>query len=220
MQLRAEGLNLFTEDGGPGFDEERLAQFWESRLAAHDGVIVPQQRVEELQPLSGFDAGQAASELTWDNFGAGFLGNLGIDASKLSLLAPPVTVDGAKDLYLKPAMLHAIAANTKHPEAAATLVNFLINSPQSGQVFGANRGLPASATALAAADLDPLSQQVKAYEEAIADRIGDTPPVPPVGAGTLGAKFRQLSGELNFGTVTVDEAVSQFFAEMDVVLAG
>ncbi|WP_137845504.1 extracellular solute-binding protein [Microbacterium sp. 2FI] len=218
IQLRAEGSYLFSEDGEAGFDEERLTEFWESGAEVRDGIGVPQQRVEEVAPLGPFDTANTASELTWDNFGGGYLGNLGEGYTELSLLAPPVTEEGAKDLYLKPSMLHTISANTEHPEAAATLLNFLVNSPQSGEIFGTNRGLPASETALAAAELDPLSQQVKDHEAAIADRLGDAPPVPIVGYGTLEEKFRQLGQELNFGTITVEDAVAQFFGEMDVVL--
>lgn len=218
LQLRSEGKNLFNEDGSPGFDEKRLADFWEEGAPIREGIGIPQQQVEELSPLGAFDSAKTASELTWDNFGAGYLGNLGEGYTELGLLAPPVTKKGAKDLYLKPSMLHAIAAKTKHPEAAATLVNFLINSPESGKIFGTNRGLPASTTALEAADLDPLSTQIKEYEESIQDRLGDAPPVPIVGYGTLEEKFRQLGTELNFGTITVDDAVKQFFSEMDVVL--
>ncbi len=219
LQLRSEGSYLFSEDGEPGFDEERLTAFWEATSDIRsDGTIIPQQRVEEVAPKGGFDSALTASELTWDNFGAGYLAGLGEGYTELGLLEPPVTEEGAKDLYLKPSMLHAISAKTEHPEAAATLVDFLVNSPESGEVFGTNRGLPASETALAAADLDPLSQQVKDYEESIADRLGDAPPVPIVGYGTLEEKFRQLGVELAFGTITVDEAVSQFFGEMDVVL--
>ncbi|MEV5069656.1 extracellular solute-binding protein [Microbacterium sp. LMI12-1-1.1] len=218
LQLRAEGQNLFNEDGTPGFDEERLTEFWESGQDVRDGIGIPQQRVAEVAPKGAFDSALTASELTWDNFGAGYLAGLGEGYTELGLIAPPVTEEGAKDLYLKPSMLHTISASTEHPEAAATLVNFLVNSPESGEIFGTNRGLPASETALAAAELDPLSQQVKDYEASIADRLGDAPPVPIVGYGTLEEKFRQLGEELNFGTVTVDDAVSQFFAEMDVVL--
>ena len=218
LQLRSEGKYLFSDDGKPGFDKARLTKFWESGADARKGVVIPQQRLEELSPLSGFDAAATASELTWDNFGSGYLANLGADYTKLGLVAPPVTKEGAKDLYLKPSMLHAISAKTKHPEAAATLVNFLINSPESGKIFGTNRGLPASSTALAAADLDPLSQQIKDYEASIKDRLGDAPPVPIVGAGTLEEKFRVLGTELGFGTITVKDAVDQFFDEMDVVL--
>ena len=218
LQLRSEGENLFNEDGTPGFDEERLTEFWESGQDIRDGIGIPQQRVEEVAPKGAFDSALTASELTWDNFGAGYLAGLGEGYTELGLIAPPVTEEGAQDLYLKPSMLHTISAGTEHPEAAATLVNFLVNSPESGEIFGTNRGLPASETALAAAELDPLSQQVKDYEASIADRLGDAPPVPIVGYGTLEEKFRQLGTELNFGTVTVDDAVSQFFAEMDVVL--
>ncbi len=218
VQLRSEGSYLFSDEGEPGFDEARLTEFWEEGAPLRDGITTPQQTAEELAPLGPFDSAVSASELTWDNFGAGYLANLGEGYPELSIIAPPVTVEGTQDLYLKPSMLHTIAANTEHPEAAATLVNFLINSDASGEIFGTNRGLPASSTALAAAELDPLSEQVKEYEASIADRLGDAPPVPIVGYGTLEEKFRVLGTELGFGTITVEDAVSQFFTEMDVVL--
>ncbi|MDD7928768.1 ABC transporter substrate-binding protein [Microbacterium thalli] len=221
LQLRAEGGNLFTEDGEPGFDEEQLKDFWEQGADIREnGTVIPQARVEELAPKGGFDSALTASELTWDNFGGGYLGGLGEGYTELGLVEPPVTEEGAKDLYLKPSMLHTISESTEHPEAAATLVNFLVNSPQSGEIFGTNRGLPASETALEAADLDPLSQQVKDYEEGIADRLGDAPPVPVVGYGTIEEEFRQIGLELVYGTITVDDAVDRFFSEMDIVLNG
>lgn len=217
IQQRATGEDLFTEDGEPNFTEEDLAAFWEQGGAVRSSTI-PQQRLEEIYPLSGFDAALTASELTWDNFGAGYLGNLGADYTELGLIAPPVTEEGAKDLYLKPSMLHSISAGTDHPEAAATLVNFLVNSPEAGAIFGTNRGLPASETMLEGAELDPLGQQIRDYEASIAERLGDAPPVPIVGYGSLEEKFRQLGQELGYGTITVDDAVEQFFNEMDVVL--
>ncbi|WP_430645249.1 ABC transporter substrate-binding protein [Agromyces sp. GXS1127] len=219
IQQRAAGEDLFTDEGEPNFTEEDLAAFWEQGDAIREsGTVISQQELEEIYPVSGFDAAKTASELTWDNFGAGYLGNLGEGYTELGLIAPPVTEEGAQDLYLKPSMLHSIAATTDHPEAAATLVNFLVNSPEAGAIFGTNRGLPASETMLEGAELDPLGEQIRAYEESISDRLGDAPPVPIVGYGTLEEKFRQLGTELGFGTLTVDEAVSQFFSEMDVVL--
>lgn len=218
IQLRSEGSYLWSDDGKPGFDEERLTEFWESGAANRDGITIPSQQLEEIFPKGGFETAKTASELSWDNFGAGYLAGLGATYTELGLIAPPVTKEGAKDLYLKPSMLHTISAKTEHPEAAATLLNFLINSPQSGEIFGTNRGLPASQTALDGASLDPLSTQIKEYEASIADRLGDAPPVPITGAGSLEEKFRQLGVELGFGTITVEDAVSQFFSEMDVIL--
>lgn len=219
IQQRAAGEDLFTEDGEPNFTEEDLAAFWsQGDEIRTDGSVIGQQRLEEVFPLSGFDSALTASELTWDNFGAGYLGNLGEGYTELGLVAPPVTEEGAQDLYLKPSMLHSIAATTDHPEASATLLNYLVNAPEVGEAFGTNRGIPASETQLEGAELDPLGEQIAAYEESIADRLGDAPPVPIVGYGTLEEKFRQIGQELGYGTITVDEAVEQFFAEMDVVL--
>ncbi|WP_369345457.1 ABC transporter substrate-binding protein [Demequina globuliformis] len=220
IQLRAEGKNLFNEDGTPGFDEARLTEFWESgaEMRGDDGSGISQQRLEEIYPTSGFGAGLTASELTWDNFGAGYLGELGEDYTELGLVAPPVTVEGAKDLYQKPSMLHAIAQNTEHPAESAMLVDFLVNSPEVGAIFGTNRGLPASSAMRDGITFEGLDEQIRAYEESIADRLGDAPPVPLVGYGTLEEKFRVLGTELGFGTLSVEDAVSQFFGEMDVTL--
>lgn len=219
IQLRAQGKDLFTEDGEANFTEEELAEFWEQGAEVRDGITIPQQRLEEVYPLSGFDTALTASELTWDNFGSGYLGNLGEAYPELNLLAPPVTEEGEKDLYQKASMLLSASAETEHPEAAATLIDFLVNDPVTGEIFGTNRGLPASETALEGAALEGINQQIADYEASISDRLGDAPPVPVIGYGTLEEKFRQIGQELGFGTLTVDEAVQQFFTEMDVVLS-
>lgn len=218
LQLRAEGKSLFTEDKKPGFDKARLKKFWSDGEALRKGGGTPQKKLEESYPKSGFDTAVAASELTWDNFGAGYLGNLGKDYTELGLVAPPETVAGAKDLYQKPSMLHSISAKTKHPKEAALLVDFLINSPEAGAAFGTNRGLPASKTQLDGVKLEGLGKQVADYEASIASRLGPPPPVPIVGSGTIEEKFRVLGTELGLGTTSVDDAVDQFFDEMDVVL--
>ena len=75
LQLRSEGSYLFSEDGKPGFDEARLTEFWESGADARDGIV------RSAAASRGGRAARAAStprvtasELTWDNFGAGYLG--------------------------------------------------------------------------------------------------------------------------------------------------
>ncbi|MFE5672217.1 ABC transporter substrate-binding protein [Agromyces sp. NPDC056523] len=219
ISQRADGEDLFTEEGEPNFTEEDLAAFWKQGDEIRtDGSVIGQQRLEEVYPLSGFDTALTASELTWDNFGASYLGNLGEGYTELGLVAPPVTEEGAKDLYLKPSMLHSISSTTDHPEAAATLLNYLVNAPEVGAAFGSNRGIPASETQLEGAELDPLGQQIADYEASIADRLGDAPPVPVTSYGQIEEKFRLIGQELVYGTLTVDEAVEQFFAEMDVLL--
>jgi len=219
LQQRAQGEDLFTEDGEPNFTEDDVRDFWNQTSEQREaGVFIPQQRVEEQLPLGAFDTALTASEMTWDNFGAGYLANLGEGYPELNLVAPPVTEEGAQDLYQKASMLLSAAEGTDHPEAAAIFIDFMINDPEVGAVFGTNRGLPASETARSNADLAGLDAQIEEYEASIADRLGETPPVPIVGYGNIEEEFRVLGTELAFGTITVDEAVDRLFTEMDVIL--
>ncbi len=219
LYQRANGQDLFTDAGEPQFTQEDLKAFWElGSEIRENGAVIPTQRSEEVAPKSGFGAALTVSEMSWDNFGAGYIADLGIEADQLSIVAPPTAAEGSQDLYLKPSMLHAVSANTEYPEQSALLVDFLINSEKAGEIFGTNRGLPASESQLAGVELDPLSQKVLDYERSIEDRLGDAPPVPITGYGTIEEKFRQLGTEIGLGTMTVDQAVEQFFSEMEVIL--
>ncbi|MBO3662642.1 ABC transporter substrate-binding protein [Microbacterium stercoris] len=221
IQLRAHDKFLFSEEGELGFTEDDLKAFWEDGDAVRaSGGVVGSQKLEEIYPLSAFDSAITASELTWDNFGGGYLGNLGEGYTELGLIAPPVTVEGAKDLYQKPSMLHAASAKTDHPAEAAMLIDFLINDPITGEVFGTNRGLPASETALSGATLEGLDAQIQEYEASIADRLGDAPPVPVIGYGSIEEEFRLIGQELGHGTISVDDAVKRLMDKIDITLNG
>jgi len=218
LWMRAQGKDLFSEDGEPQFEEKDLGEFWSlADNARKEGGLVPQQRIEEVKPLTAFDSASSVSDLIYDNSGSGYLGNLG-EGYELDLIAPPVDDSDAEDLFLKVSQMYSISSSSDHPAAAATFIDYLVNSPESGRIFGTNRGVPASQTARDAAELDGISTQIAEYESSITERLGDAPPVPVIGYGSLEAKFRELVPEINFGSLTVDEAVDQFFAEMNVIL--
>ncbi|MFU8945270.1 ABC transporter substrate-binding protein [Mycetocola zhadangensis] len=216
LWLRQQGKDLFTEDGEINFTEKELTKFWESGADIRDGAGIPQQRLEELNPMSGLGAGEAATETSWDNFLAGYLGDSG--ATNISMVAPPTSDDSEKDLYLKPALQMAASASTKHPEAAATFIDFMINNEEVGAIFGASRGIPASESQREGAGLEGADAQVSDYEDTIADRIGDAPPVPVIGYGAIEQDFWDLGKSIGLGAVTVEDAVKQFFDETSITL--
>ena len=218
LYQRANGKDLFTEEGEPNFTEEELADFWKMGQEIRDGKGITTSEAVEFDPVGAMASGKLAAEMTWDNFGAGYLAQLPEEYQELEITAPPVWVEGAKDLYLKPSMLHTISAKTEHPAAAAVLVDFLINSPEVGKIFGTNRGLPVSETQLEGADLDELSTKVRDYEASIADRLGDAPPVPIKAYGSLEQKYRSLGEDLGHGLKTPEEAAAEFFVELDAAI--
>lgn len=216
LALRADGGNLYTDDGELGFTKDQLREFWESGAGLRDVVTVPQQRLEELSPKSGFGAALTASEMSWSNFLGSYLADSG--ASSISIVAPPTAKEGSKDLYRQAGLQVAISAKTEHPQAAALFLDFVVNSEAAGQVFGTTLGFPASTSKLAGATLEGADKQVADYIESAADRIGDAPPVPVAGYGSLEQTFWELGKSLGLGTTSVDQAVDQFFSEAEVVL--
>lgn len=218
LVLRADGKNLYTDDGQLGFTEAELKAFWESGAAARDGVTIPQSRLEEITPKSGFGAALTASETSWSNFLGGYLADSG--ASSISLVAPPTAKQGSKDLYRQAGLQMAISADTEHPEAAAIFLDYVVNSEESGEIFGTTLGFPASSSKLAGAVLEGPDKQVADFLDSVADRIGDAPPVPVVGYGALEQKFWDLGKALGLGAISIDDAVKQFFDEANVVLQG
>ena len=216
LALRAEGKNLYTEDGELGFTKEELKAFWESGQTMRDGAGVPQNKLEEIAPKSGFGANLTVSETSWSNFLGGYLADSG--AASISMVAPPTAKVGSKDLYRQAGLQMAISENTEHPEAAALFLDFVVNSPAAGEIFGTTLGFPASSSKLEGAVLEGPDKQVADFLASVEDRIGDAPPVPVVGYGALEQKFWDLGKALGLGAVTVDEAVDQFFAETEVIL--
>lgn len=213
--LRADGKNLYTDDGELGFTEDELRDFWESGEAARKATI-PQQRLEEITPKSGFGAGLTASEASWSNFLGGYIADSG--AAHVSLVAPPTTDPDAKDLYRQAGLQVAISAKTEHPEAAALWLDFVVNSEEAGKIFGTTLGFPASETKLAGTTLEGVDAQVADYLDSVADRIGEAPPVPVAGYGSLEQTFWDLGKEIGLGTLSVDDAVTEFFQEAGVIL--
>lgn len=79
-------------------------------------------------------------------------------------LADAVT-DG---VYRKPSMVFSISKNSKSPEAAAQIVNCLLNEPEGIEALGTSRGLPASKVAaeLLAGQGEPEVREANAIVQA------------------------------------------------------
>lgn len=215
LQLRQEGGLLYTEDGALGFDKARLKEFFEEGKALADGkVALPIEKGVQIKPSHALEQKLVAGDLGWDNFMSRYAkGN-----PNLKLGPVPTDKAGTSGQYLKPSMLLSVSQKTEHPAAAAKLVSFMVNDPEVGKIFGANRGLPPTNAQRQAAQLEGPLAAVAAYEDALKDKFGKTPPAPPKGAGTLEQAFIRITEELQYGRISVDEAVDQFFTEAEETL--
>ncbi|GAB7192698.1 extracellular solute-binding protein [Kineococcus sp. NUM-3379] len=216
MKLRQEGKALLDEEGKLAIEKADLKKWLESTAELRQAkAVVPADRVTQIAPLSVFGAKLTATEMSWDNFLAGYLKDSG--AAKIEMLTPPTT-GGEKGLFVKPSMLYAVGANTENPEAAAEFVDFMTNDAEVGKIFGTSRGVPASKTQRDAVAAEGPDAQVLAYEEAIAADLDESPAPLPAGFGSLEKELLRLAEEINYGRLTVDQAVEEWFTEAEAAL--
>ncbi|EEX36140.1 MAG: ABC transporter substrate-binding protein [Vibrio metschnikovii] len=139
-------------------------------------------------------------------------------------LGPYPMLPNAKDagLLARPSMMFSIGRNTRHPEAAAKLVNFLLNDPQGIEALGLTRGIPMSqkglSTLQAAGHIEKESLSFLGYEQA-----QQLPQVVLPTTYTDNAQLMELFSEemqhLDYGKSNVEQAAKNFLRRGNRVLA-
>lgn len=208
--LIQQGTDPFTADGELNFTAEQMAEFLELGSAAREaGSVYPIEKTKQIEPLGGFTVSEAASEMSWDNFLAGYVAETEQDVRML----PMPSGDNGPQMFWKPSMLLSASANTEHPAATATLIDFLVNAPEVGTIFGTSKGNPATAAQRDAMNVEPgsVDEQVVGFEEEVADLVTEPAPIPVEGFGAIEAEYKRLGEELQYGNITVDEFVTQWF---------
>lgn len=215
--LLQKGITPFEDDGTFGFDEDDVVEFLDltADLRA-DKAVYPIERGTSLLPKGGFTVNESATEMSWDNFLAAYVADSG--TQDIALAQIPSVEPGEKHLFFKPSMLLSAGANTEHPEAAATLINFLLTDPEVGKIFGTSKGVPADEEQRAAVETEEgsVDARVIAYEEAVAEQVTEATPIPVKGFGTIEAKWKTLGEELAYGTITPEDFASQWFSEAEI----
>ncbi len=109
-----------------------------------------------LMPIEDFDrkkfaAGDCLGSVFWVSDADNYCGSLS-DNGFTPYLCGLFTMDDAKlsGLYMKPATLYAINANTDHPKEAAKLLNFLVSNEEMALMQGTEKGVPVNKSALKA----------------------------------------------------------------------
>ncbi|PJJ62082.1 ABC transporter substrate-binding protein [Compostimonas suwonensis] len=212
MYLLQNGKKAFTDDGELGFTKDDMAAWWHSvdELRA-EKAFFPPERATEVQPNSPFQSGEVAAGFAWSNFLASYTEST--KQEQLDVLPIPFDDPSDSGMYTNAAMLMSAAKTTKHPEAVATFIDFWVNSPEVSKLFGTTRGMPATESAAAGTEFNAIDTQVQQYQESIADLITPAGAPPAIGFGSLETEFINLNSAINYGTVSVEDAVDQWFAK-------
>ena len=204
----------FMDAEGLAFSEKTLTEFWQywADLRASGGATAPDVTSEyQGTPYDAVVAGVAASTFLFTNQYDGVQGRT---PNVISLERFPGEGDKAGQ-YMRTAMNLVVSKQSKHQEAAAKLVNFLLNDEEANTILGLNRGFPANANVIDAASADANDNVKRAIEifESVRENGAPAPVPAPVGSGTVNALFAEIAQQVQFGQTTPADAAKAFMAQ-------
>ncbi|KSV84434.1 sugar ABC transporter substrate-binding protein [Sinorhizobium sp. Sb3] len=161
--------------------------------------------------------GKIAGSYEWDSTYSKYSDPLkdGQVLKPVAMLKLPNAV--TEGVYRKPSMVFSISKNSKDPDAAAQIVNCLLNEPEGIDALGTSRGLPASKAAAARLG-DKGEPEVRAANAIVVAASG--PAVSPFNEHPeVRAAFIDTLEEYAYGQLKADEAAAQIIDTVNDVLA-
>lgn len=213
---------LFTEEGGLGFEEGDLVEWFDLMEELRDsGASTDPQTTSTLDQSmqnSGFALGKSAGEFIAASITGAFVDTIG---EEHVALAPMPTDTGKIGLSMAGTNVAAVSPKSQHPEVAAKLLDFLINDPEAAQILGLTRGIPLNTTNYEA--LTPaLAGGDKIVSDFVAehqDQLSDPSPLAPPGVSTLPADFTLAYENIIFGQQSNEEAATALYAQFESAIS-
>ncbi|MCI2238137.1 extracellular solute-binding protein [Paenibacillus sp. TRM 82003] len=233
MGLDEASLQLWVSQLGGEFygdgtevtlDPAHVASWWQYNLdTIQSGAAAPATLAVERQAAglsqSGTATGTAAMAVWWANQVTALSSAAG---QEMVLLRPPLQeAGGSPGLFYKASMFWSISSRSENPEAAATLVDWLSNSPEAAEILLTERGIPSDPelrdqiTSL----LQPSDAQSAEYVESLEDVVVPAPPAAPPGASTVQDLVTRYGSEVLFGAQTPQAAAEAMVAELQANVA-
>lgn len=213
---RQRGESLYTQDGQLGLQKETVQDYFDYSLKLSETGAAPSasETVEKLnasteQTLMGM--GKAGMMLTWSNSLAALTKASGAELKLLKLPGETPT----PGIWLQSSQFYTISARSKHTDAAAKLVSFLVNNEAAAKIIQSDRGVPSNAE-MRTAVKDLLTPQGKA-EASYIDQIGNMDFAPtfigPTGSTAVSEITARMNTEVLFKRLSPEKAAEQWIRE-------
>lgn len=217
------GEEFFDADGNIEISAQTLTQWWELVLEASERGATPStdravEWAQGTQDQHGISVNAAAMASYWSNQ---VISIEEASGSPIALLRQPGN-EGAQisGQWYKPSMFWSISAHTEYPEAAATFVDYLINSPEAAEILLVERGIPVSSK-MQEHIVDFVSEEdgrIIEFIDDVADIVGPPPPLTPPGGENMEETLKMYTTEVLFGSKTPAEAAEAFLGEVQTEL--
>ncbi|GKV72436.1 ABC transporter substrate-binding protein [Pseudarthrobacter sp. NCCP-2145] len=218
---RQRGESLYTQDGKLGLGVDTVQDYFDYSLKLSESGAAPNasETVEKLnvsteQTLMGM--GQAGMMLTWSNSLSALSKASGADLKLLKLPGETHTAG----IWLQSSQFYTISARSKHTDAAAKLVDFLVNNESAAKIIQSDRGVPSN-SGMRTAIQDLLTPQGKVEAEYI-DQIGKMDFAPtyigPTGSTAVSEIIARMNTDVLFKRLSPGKAAEQWISESNAAI--
>lgn len=124
------------------------------------------------------------------------------------------TSDPKKSNYLKPSQFFCIGADTKNPDEAVALLDYLINSEDANSFLLGERGVPISSkiSDFIAENADEKSIEAMDYvNDVIAANCSPIDPPSPEGISEVDDVMKKAEEKIQYGEITPKEAAEEYY---------
>lgn len=132
------------------------------------------------------------------------------------------SADPKKSDYLKPSQFFAISTDSKNPEEAAKILNFITNDVDCNNILFGERGIPLSSkTAEAIApNLDETTQKVITFvNDVVSANSSQVNPPSTNGASEVNDLINKLQEQVCYGQLSAEDAGKQLFEQGNQIMA-
>ncbi len=138
------GKDFMDNDGKINFTQKEIKMMLDFYCELVNKKVIP--TIDDYDKRE-FASGKYASTMVWLSDANNYCSQAEKNGFEM-VIGNYITLDGKLDnWYVKPATLYAIKKNTAHPEEAATLLNYLVNSPDMADYQKTEKGIPLSKSA-------------------------------------------------------------------------
>jgi multiple sugar transport system substrate-binding protein len=222
--VRSKGKNMFSEEGGLGFDKDDLIEWytlWDEGRA--NGWAVP----PEARKQGGFEASPiitGTAPIVQAASAKGLQGYQSLTKNDLNFNPwPRYSKDVDRVQLVTPIEWMVISATSDQKDEAAALLNFLTNDADAIAAMGISHGVPVNKKLrqqiVDSGKLSPVEQKIyKDTENALPYSTKPRVIYPPGSAPLVGPQtplVGLLNSQIAFKQIDIKGAVDRFFSEAD-----
>ena len=227
--VRSYGSDFFSEDGTAiaWADNETIVSAVVNTIQSiyegvQDGYLVDPEVQVAWSATEDFyiSQGNAAMSLILSNYYSTYSQALG---KELGMVMVPQMDEGTQTgMYLNANMYWSVSSNCENPQAAAAVINYLINDEDAAKTIGTDRGISLSSSIrqMLAEDseTDVYTKNSLDYVDRVSAVVESTNPADPVNSSEAINVLKNNYISVMYGEMTAEECITDFLSQAASIL--